>query len=83
MYVLHHADQPTLYHGLRENPISAMVGLWKGLTKPLALAGMAATALAGWFHYSRVGPNEVSKKRKPKQSRKPTHQGGSKMSSQP
>jgi formate dehydrogenase iron-sulfur subunit len=38
-----------------------MVGLWKGLTKPLALAGMAITALAGWFHYSRVGPNEVSK----------------------
>ncbi|NVM74774.1 formate dehydrogenase iron-sulfur subunit [Duganella sp. SG902] len=62
MYVLHHADQPTLYHGLRENPsISATVGLWKGLTKPLALAGMAITALAGWFHYSRVGPNEVSK----------------------
>ncbi|MYM27219.1 formate dehydrogenase (quinone-dependent) iron-sulfur subunit [Duganella sacchari] len=62
MYVLHHADQPTLYHGLRENPsISATVGLWKGLTKPLALAGMAITALAGWFHYSRIGPNEVSK----------------------
>jgi formate dehydrogenase iron-sulfur subunit len=62
MYVLHHADQPTLYHGLRKNPsISATVGLWKGLTKPLALAGIAMTALAGWFHYSRVGPNEVSK----------------------
>jgi formate dehydrogenase iron-sulfur subunit len=62
MYVLHHADQPTLYHGLRKDPsISATVGLWKGLTKPLALAGIAMTALAGWFHYSRVGPNEVSK----------------------
>ena len=62
MYVLHHADQPGLYHGLRENPsISPTVGLWKGLTKPLALAGIAITALAGWFHYSRVGPNEVSK----------------------
>ncbi|MYM36075.1 formate dehydrogenase subunit beta [Duganella sp. FT94W] len=62
MYVLHHADQPTLYHGLKKDPhISATVGLWKGLTKPLALAGMAVTALAGWFHYSRVGPNEVSK----------------------
>ncbi|MTV39888.1 formate dehydrogenase subunit beta [Duganella radicis] len=62
MYVLHHADQPTLYHGLKKDPsISATVGLWKGLTKPLALAGMAITALAGWFHYSRVGPNEVSK----------------------
>ena len=62
MYVLHHADQPGLYHGLKANPsISPMVGLWKGLTKPLALAGIAVTALAGWFHYSRVGPNEVSK----------------------
>jgi formate dehydrogenase iron-sulfur subunit len=62
MYVLHHADQATLYHGLKQDPkISATVGLWKGLTKPLALAGIAMTALAGWFHYSRVGPNEVSK----------------------
>ena len=62
MYVLHHADKAPLYHGLKQNPsISPMVGLWKGLTKPLALAGIAATALAGFFHYSRVGPNEVSK----------------------
>jgi formate dehydrogenase iron-sulfur subunit len=62
MYVLHHADRPGLYHNLPANPsISPMVGLWKGLTKPLALAGLAVTALAGWFHYTRVGPNEVSK----------------------
>jgi len=62
MYVLHHADKPTLYHGLRKDPkISPMVGLWKGAAKPLALAGMAAAAVAGWFHYSRVGPNEVTK----------------------
>jgi formate dehydrogenase iron-sulfur subunit len=62
MYVLHHADQPSLYHGLKKDPsISPTVTLWKGITKPLALAGIAMTALAGWFHYSRVGPNEVSK----------------------
>jgi len=62
MYVLHHADQPTLYHGLKKDPsISPTVTLWKGITKPLALAGIAMTALAGWFHYSRIGPNEVSK----------------------
>jgi formate dehydrogenase iron-sulfur subunit len=61
MYVLHHADRPTLYHGLPENPkISAMVSLWKGLAKPLALAGIAFAAVAGFFHYTRVGPNEVS-----------------------
>ncbi|WP_144140964.1 formate dehydrogenase subunit beta [Paraburkholderia sp. BCC1884] len=61
MYVLHHADRPMLYHGLRLNPkISAMVYLWKGIAKPLALAGIAFAALAGFFHYTRVGPNEVS-----------------------
>ena len=61
MYVLHHADQPGLYHGLPENPsISPMVALWKGLAKPLGLAAVALTALAGFFHYVRVGPNEVS-----------------------
>lgn len=61
MYVLHHADKPNLYHGLPQDPkISPMVYLWKGLAKPLALAGIAVAALAGFFHYTRVGPNEVS-----------------------
>jgi formate dehydrogenase iron-sulfur subunit len=61
MYVLHHADQPSLYHGLPDDPkISPLVGLWKGIAKPLALAGIAITALAGFFHYTRIGPNEVS-----------------------
>ncbi|MGO4331465.1 formate dehydrogenase subunit beta [Cupriavidus sp. 2TAF22] len=60
MYVLHHADQPSLYHGLPDEPrISPLVGLWKGLAKPLAVAGIAVTALAGFFHYIRVGPNET------------------------
>ncbi len=63
MYVLHHADQPELYHGLRNNPtISPVVQFWKGWTKPVALAGMAAAAVVGWFHYSRIGPNEVTRK---------------------
>jgi formate dehydrogenase iron-sulfur subunit len=61
MYVLHHADRPGLYHGLPANPkISVMVSLWKGLAKPLALAGIAFAAVAGFFHYTRVGPNEVT-----------------------
>jgi formate dehydrogenase iron-sulfur subunit len=60
MYVLHHADQPGLYNDLPADPhISPMVGLWKGVTKPLALAGIALTALAGFFHFIRVGRNEV------------------------
>lgn len=60
MYVLHHADQPQLYNDLPEDPhISPAVGLWKGATKPLALAGIVLTALAGFFHYIRVGRNET------------------------
>jgi formate dehydrogenase iron-sulfur subunit len=61
MYVLHHADQAGLYAGLPQEPhISAMVGLWKGISKPLALFAILATALGGFFHYIRTGPNEVS-----------------------
>jgi formate dehydrogenase iron-sulfur subunit len=61
MYVLHHADNPSLYHGLPNKPrISPMIGVWKGLAKPLAVASMAAAALIGFFHYTRIGPNEVS-----------------------
>ena len=32
----------------------------RGVAKPLALAGIALAALAGFFHYTRIGPNEVS-----------------------
>jgi formate dehydrogenase iron-sulfur subunit len=61
MYVLHHADQPQLYSNLpREPHISPLVRAWKGASKPLALAVMALTALAGFFHYIRVGPDETN-----------------------
>ena len=61
MYVLHHADKPELYSELPKEPaISPTVSLWKGIAKPLGVAAMALTALAGFFHYVRVGPNEVS-----------------------
>jgi formate dehydrogenase iron-sulfur subunit len=61
MYVLHHADQPQLYSGLAADPhISLLVRAWKGKTKPLALAVMALTALAGFFHFVRVGRSEVT-----------------------
>jgi formate dehydrogenase iron-sulfur subunit len=60
MYVLHHADRPSLYAGLPDKPrISPLVGIWKGILKPLALAGIAFTALAGFFHWVVVGPNQV------------------------
>ena len=60
MYVLHHADQPQLYNDLPKDPaISPTVGLWKGIMKPLATAAMFFTALAGFFHYVTIGPNEA------------------------
>ncbi len=60
MYVLKHADKPQIYHGLPADPhISPMVGLWKGALKPLALLVMGVTALAGFFHYVKVGPNDA------------------------
>jgi len=63
MYVLQHADQPKLYHGLPENPsISPLVSLWKGAAKPLAVAAMIGAAFAGFFHYMKVGPLETTDK---------------------
>ena len=60
MYVLHHADQPQLYNDLPKEPtISPTVGLWKGVLKPLATAAMLFTALAGFFHYVTIGPNDA------------------------
>jgi formate dehydrogenase iron-sulfur subunit len=57
MYVLHHADDPKLYAGLPQNPeISPLVGLWKGVSKPLGLLAMGVAVLAGFFHYVRIGP---------------------------
>ncbi len=35
------------------------VDVWKGLFKPVALAGIAFTAVAGFFHWVVAGPNEV------------------------
>jgi formate dehydrogenase iron-sulfur subunit len=62
MYVLQHADRPEIYHGLPNNPsISPMVSLWKGALKPIALLAMGATALAGFFHYIKEGPNDVDR----------------------
>jgi formate dehydrogenase iron-sulfur subunit len=63
MYVLHHADQPQLYSGLPQDPhISPTVRLWKGFAKPLGVALMAFAALAGFFHYIRVGPDETDER---------------------
>ncbi|WP_337090803.1 formate dehydrogenase subunit beta [Proteus terrae] len=61
MYVLHHADRPNLYHGLPENPeISSTVKFWKGIWKPLAAVGFAATFASAISHYLGIGPNHTT-----------------------
>ncbi len=61
MYVLQHADRPSLYAGLPANPrISPLVEIWKGMLKPIGLIGIGLTALVGFFHYVTRGPNEVA-----------------------
>ena len=60
MYVLHHADRPGLYHKLAADPsISPLVGLWKGITKPLMSLGIGLAVLGGFFHYVTRGPQEI------------------------
>ena len=60
MYVLHHADTPSIYAGLPDNPhISRLVQAWKGVMKPIAMAGLAFTAVVGFMHWIAAGPNEV------------------------
>ena len=59
MYVLQHADQPQLYHGLPKDPsISPLVSLWKGPFKTLMTLGIGLAGLGAFFHYFTVGPNE-------------------------
>lgn len=61
MYVLHHADQPALYHNLPAEPkIDTSVNLWKGMLKPLSAAGFIATFAGLIYHYVGVGPNKES-----------------------
>jgi len=56
MYVTKHADNPGLM-GLPKDPsISPMVSLWKGLAKPLAVAGMVGAVAVSFFHYMKYGP---------------------------
>jgi formate dehydrogenase iron-sulfur subunit len=60
MYVLQHADQPQLYHGLPADPkISPLVSLWKGVLKPLSVLAMVGAVAGAFFHYMKVGPDET------------------------
>ena len=61
MYVLQHADKPSIYAGLPDNPrISPIVEVWKGLTKYVGLGVMGFAALAGALHYLVNGANKVT-----------------------
>ena len=64
MYVLQHADRPELY-GLPNDPkISPLVSFWKGAAKPIARIALGLAALGTFFHYVKVGPNEVEEDEK-------------------
>ncbi|HTO45194.1 MAG TPA: formate dehydrogenase subunit beta [Burkholderiales bacterium] len=64
MYVLQHADKPELY-GLPKDPkVSPWVSLWKGAAKPIALLALGLAAVGTFFHYVKVGPNEVEEDEK-------------------
>ncbi|SFI45777.1 formate dehydrogenase subunit beta [Aerobium aerolatum] len=61
MYVLHHADKPSIYAGLPDNPrISPLVEAWKGVTKYAGLALMGFAAAAGVVHMAVSGRNRVT-----------------------
>jgi len=61
MYVLHHADQPSLYAGLANDPkISPIVELWKGVSKYAGLAVIGLSVAAGFLHHVLAGANRVS-----------------------
>src|SRR5215472_5727697 len=60
MYVLQHADTPSIYAGLPDDPhISRFVQAWKGVMKPIAMMGLAFTVVVGFVHWLATGPNEV------------------------
>jgi formate dehydrogenase iron-sulfur subunit len=70
MYVLQHADKPELY-GLPKDPkISPWVSVWKGVTKPLVVASLGLAALVAFFHYVKVGPNEVEEDKEDEKERR-------------
>ncbi len=56
MYILRDASQPELQELPADPRVSPTVGFWKGLAKPIALAGVALAFLGGFFHYMKVGP---------------------------
>ena len=61
MYVLHHADQPSLYAGLPDDPkISPTVEAWKGPAKTVGLAAAGVAIAGAALHGLLARANRVS-----------------------
>ncbi|MBE2275548.1 MAG: formate dehydrogenase subunit beta [Rhodobacteraceae bacterium] len=61
IYVLHHADQPSLYAGLPDDPqVAATVSAWKGANKTIGLAAMGLAAAGAVLHGLFGRANRVS-----------------------
>ena len=61
MYVLHHADKPSLYAGLPDDPrVSPVVESWKGPAKKVGLAAIGIAAVGAALHGIFGRPNTVS-----------------------
>lgn len=60
IYVLHHADKPSIYNDLPDNPrISPIVEGWKGVTKTAGLAVMGLAAIGATLHGLFARANKV------------------------
>ena len=61
MYVLHHADKPSIYSDLPADPqISPVVESWKGTAKTVGLAAAGAAVVGGALHGLLARPNKPS-----------------------
>jgi formate dehydrogenase beta subunit/formate dehydrogenase gamma subunit len=60
IYVLHHADQPSLYGGLPANPrIDPQIRFWKGPLRWFGGIAFGASLAAAAIHYLRSGPRRA------------------------
>lgn len=60
MYVLHHADKPSLYSGLPDDPqIAPIVDDWKGPAKKVGLAAIGLAAVGAAMHGIFARPLKV------------------------
>ena len=67
MYVLQHADKPSLYSGLPEDPqVSPMVEFWKGSAKKVGLVAAGIATVGAVLHGIFARANKVSEQEEEK-----------------